>query len=80
MEGTVAWFSPGKGIGFITPKGGGPDVFVHFSGIDSSGFKTLSQSATVEYEIGISEKNGKPMAMKVRQIGEANGSDKTATR
>lgn len=80
MVGTVAWFHNGKGMGFITPQGGGPDVFVHYSGIDSSGFKTLDQGATVEYDLGNSEKNGKPMAVKVRQIGKANGGNQTQPR
>ena len=48
--GTVKWFSDQKGYGFITPADGGADLFVHFSGINGSGFKTLSEGAKVEYE------------------------------
>ena len=40
-EGTVKWFNAEKGYGFITPDGGGPDLFVHHSAIQSSGFRTL---------------------------------------
>jgi cold shock protein len=48
--GTVKWFSDEKGYGFITPEGGGKDLFVHFSNIAGTGFKTLTEGARVEYE------------------------------
>ena len=48
--GTVKWFSDQKGYGFITPVDGGADLFVHFSGITGSGFKTLAEGSKVEYE------------------------------
>ena len=44
------WFSDSKGYGFITPADGGADLFVHFSGISGSGFKTLAEGAKVEFE------------------------------
>ena len=47
--GTVKWFSDSKGYGFITPDEGGEDLFVHHSGIDGTGFKTLAEGAKVEY-------------------------------
>jgi superfamily II DNA/RNA helicase/cold shock CspA family protein len=49
--GTVKWFNPGKGFGFIS-RPEGDDVFVHFSGIDSDGFKTLEEGQQVEFEVG----------------------------
>ena len=49
-KGTVKWFNNSKGYGFISDEEG-KDVFVHFSGINSEGFKTLEDGATVEYEV-----------------------------
>ncbi len=49
-EGTVKWFNPAKGFGFIEKDGGG-DVFVHHSAIQSEGFKTLAEGARVKFEI-----------------------------
>ena len=49
--GTVKWFSDEKGYGFITPEDGGKDLFVHHSGINGQGFKTLAEGAKVEYEV-----------------------------
>ena len=49
-RGTVKWFSDSKGYGFVTPEDGGPDVFVHFSGIEGAGFKTLAEGDVVEFE------------------------------
>ena len=48
--GTVKWFSPEKGFGFILQEGG-PDVFVHFSAIQGDGFKTLTEGDKVEFDI-----------------------------
>ena len=49
-EGTVKWFNDEKGYGFISPDEGGEDLFVHHTGIDGSGFKTLKEGAKVTYE------------------------------
>lgn len=51
MIGTVKWFSSEKGYGFITPEDGSKDVFVHYSAIQSEGYKTLSEGQKVEFEI-----------------------------
>jgi len=56
VKGTVKWFNESKGYGFITPSDGSPDVFVHFSAIEGSGFKTLNEGQTVQFEIQSSEK------------------------
>jgi cold shock protein len=49
--GTVKWFNPTKGYGFIQPQGGGKDVFVHISAVERAGFSTLNEGVTVEYEV-----------------------------
>jgi CspA family cold shock protein len=48
--GTVKWFNPDKGFGFISQENG-PDVFVHFSAIDGTGFKNLEENDKVEFEV-----------------------------
>ncbi len=49
--GTVKWFNDSKGFGFIAPEDGGDDLFVHFSAIQGSGFKTLTEGQRVSYEV-----------------------------
>lgn len=62
--GIVKWFNSQKGYGFITPEGGGKDVFVHHSAIEGSGYKELSEGQRVEFD---SEQGAKgPQATRVR--------------
>jgi CspA family cold shock protein len=49
--GTVKWFNPTKGYGFIQPQGGGRDVFVHISAVERAGLSTLNEGQIVQYEI-----------------------------
>ena len=50
-QGTVKWFNAEKGYGFIAVDGGSDDVFVHYSAIDTTGFRTLEENQKVEFEI-----------------------------
>jgi len=51
QTGTVKWFNESKGFGFITPDGGGDDLFAHFSEIQGSGFRTLADNQRVQFEV-----------------------------
>ena len=64
--GTVKWFNEEKRFGFITPDEGGRDLFVHFSGINGDGYRSLTEGAKVNYE----EENGDkgPKAVNVTKI------------
>jgi cold shock protein len=50
-QGTVKWFSQEKGYGFITPDDGGEDIFVHYSAVKGSGFRSLEEGEQVSYEV-----------------------------
>ena len=64
--GTVKWFSPEKGFGFITPDDGSADVFVHFSAIEGSGYRNLEENQKVEYDVTQGQKG--PQAANVRPV------------
>jgi CspA family cold shock protein len=49
--GTVKWFNPTKGYGFVQPQSGGKDVFVHISAVERAGLSTLNEGAVIEYEL-----------------------------
>ncbi|KIZ42751.1 MULTISPECIES: cold-shock protein [Rhodopseudomonas] len=51
QKGTVKWFNPTKGYGFIKPSVGDKDVFVHISAVERAGLSTLNENQTVEYEL-----------------------------
>ncbi|KAA2261270.1 cold-shock protein [Solihabitans fulvus] len=65
-QGTVKWFNSEKGFGFISPDDNSADVFVHYSEIQSNGFRTLEENQRVEFEIGQGQKG--PQAQGVRAI------------
>jgi cold shock protein len=50
-QGTVKWFNPTKGYGFIQPQDGGKDVFVHISAVERAGLSTLNEGQSVQYEL-----------------------------
>jgi cold shock protein len=63
--GTVKWFNPDKGYGFITQENG-PDVFVHFSAIQGEGYRNLEENQQVEFEVTQGDKG--PQATNVRPV------------
>lgn len=65
-RGSVKWFNSEKGFGFIAQDGGGPDVFVHYSAVSGSGYKSLDEGQRVEFEITQGQKG--PQASDVRAI------------
>ncbi|EYT62299.1 cold-shock protein [Dietzia sp. UCD-THP] len=65
-QGTVKWFNAEKGYGFIAPEDGSADLFVHYSSIEGTGFKTLEENQRVEFELGEGQKG--PQAQEVRAI------------
>jgi CspA family cold shock protein len=50
-SGTVKWFNPTKGYGFIQPQGGGKDVFVHISAVERAGLSSLNEGQQIEFEV-----------------------------
>jgi CspA family cold shock protein len=55
-NGTVKWFNASKGYGFITPDGGGEDLFVHHSEIKTQGYASLDEGQKVQFEVGQGKK------------------------
>ncbi|WP_431043380.1 cold-shock protein [Streptomyces sp. P1-3] len=65
-QGTVKWFNSEKGYGFIAVDGGGPDVFVHYSAISATGYRSLDENQRVEFEVAQGERG--PQADQVRSL------------
>lgn len=65
-EGTVKWFNSTKGYGFVTPDDGSPDVFVHYSAIEGSGYRELAEGERVSFDATTGDKG--PQATNVRRL------------
>jgi CspA family cold shock protein len=65
-QGTVKWFNGEKGYGFIAPADGSADVFVHFSAIQGSGYRSLDEGQSVEFDVTQGQKG--PQAENVRAL------------
>jgi cold shock protein len=65
-QGTVKWFNSEKGFGFIAPDDNGPDVFVHFSAISGSGYRSLEENQRVEFDVEQGQKG--PQAANLRSL------------
>ncbi|WP_420564559.1 cold-shock protein [Thalassobaculum sp.] len=66
--GTVKWFNPTKGFGFIEPENGGSDAFVHISAVERAGLQSLNEGQKVSFELQTG-RNGKPAAENLAIIG-----------
>ena len=67
-NGTVKWFNPEKGYGFIEPENGGKDAFVHISAVQRAGLQTLKEGQKISYEL-VPGRNGKEAAEDLSVIG-----------
>ncbi|MGX5735711.1 cold-shock protein [Bosea thiooxidans] len=61
-NGTVKWFNPDKGFGFIQPDDGGQDAFVHVSAVERAGLRTLKEGQKISYELVQDKRSGKVSA------------------
>ncbi len=64
--GTVKWFNPAKGYGFVQPEAGGGDVFVHISAVEAAGWSTLNEGQKISYELATNK--GKTSAVNLKTV------------
>jgi len=70
--GIVKWFNRTKGFGFITPDGGGEDLFVHGTAVEQSGLRGLEEGQAVAYDVELDKRKGKTSAVNLRVTGEGS--------
>jgi cold shock protein len=66
--GTVKWFNPAKGFGFIQPDSGGSDVFVHISAVERAGLHNLNEGQKISYEVVSDRRTGKASADQLKPV------------
>jgi cold shock protein len=66
--GTVKWFNPQKGFGFIQPDNGGPDAFVHISAVERAGLNDLREGEKVSFELVADKRSGKMSADQLKLV------------
>ena len=72
--GTVKWFNPAKGFGFIEPEDGSTDAFVHISAVERAGMGTLSEGQKISYDLQPGQ-NGKSSAENLKEVSDDAGDD-----
>lgn len=67
--GTVKWFNPAKGFGFIQPDNGGKDAFVHISAVERAGLNHLVEGQKIEFDLVSDQRSGKQSAENLKTVG-----------
>jgi CspA family cold shock protein len=67
--GTVKWFNPAKGFGFIQPDNGGKDAFVHISAVERAGLSHLVEGQKIEFDLVSDQRSGKQSAENLKTVG-----------
>jgi CspA family cold shock protein len=67
-NGTVKWFNPTKGYGFIQPDNGGSDVFIHISAVERSGLSSLNEGQRISYDEEVDPRKGKTAATNIKVV------------
>jgi len=67
--GTVKWFNPAKGFGFIQPDNGGKDAFVHISAVERAGLNHLVEGQKIEFDLVSDQRSGKLSAENLKTVG-----------
>ena len=66
QQGSVKFFNPDKGFGFIKPDSGGPDIFVHVTAVESAGLRTLNEGQRVSFDVEADKKGKGPKAVNIK--------------